>query len=413
MLRSKGDLLPFFVATMDRVDDPSGTVRAGYERAVAGRLADIRHHFERDRRTTLVERARDLDQLPFHSLGHLGEKTERVRGLVSLIASALGWEGDGEAAEQAAELAKADLTCETVRESPALRGTLGGLLAREEGYVETVWRAISHQYRPGSVEGALPATRSGQLLALADRLDTLVGFCALGELPRGGKDPMALRRLTLGLLRLLVELELDLDLDLVAARAALAYGERVSVEPEDLLGSLQGFLDERIRHFFGQRGYAFDEIEAAMAVGWTSLVDLERRLRALQEVREDAEFRSLVLAAKRIANMVAEMAEHELDPELLGEEAEHELSDVVASVRGEVDEAIGERRYEVGLRAMGALVPVLDRFFAEVLVMDENEALRNNRVALLQVCRRLFWRIARIKQMVVDSPDRQGDSEAG
>lgn len=409
VVRSKQDLLPFFVSVIDRPDDPEGRVRAGLERSVAGGLADIEHHMARDRRRTLAERARGLDQLGFHpKLGHLGEKSERVASLVALIASGLGWEEERETAEQAALLAKADLTCETVRESPRLRGTLGGVLAREEGYVEGVWRAIAQQYRPGANDAPIPDSRGGLLLAVADRLDTLVGLSALGELPRGGKDPLALRRLTLGLLRILLEGEMELDLDLVTARTVRLYGDRLPVMGEELLAELQGFLAERVRHLFGQRGFAFDEIEAVQAVDNPSLADTEARLRALSQVREDPEFRSLVLAAKRIANMVSDLPEHDLDPELLSAEAELELHRVVGELRSTITTAVAERRYDEGLRSMVALVPVLDRFFAEVLVMDENEARRNARIALLQSSRRLFWRIARIKQMVVEKGD-EGD----
>lgn len=406
VVRSKRDPLPFFLAAIDRPDDPGGRVRSGLERAVSGRLADIEHHMMRDRRRTLAERARDLEDMVFHPLlGHLAEKSERVASLVALIASELGWDDERETTEQAAVLAKADLTCETVRESPQLRGTLGGILAREEGYVEAVWRAIAEHYRPGATDAPLPKTRGGLMLATADRLDTLVGFCALGELPRQGKDPLAIRRLTHGLLRLLLEGGMALDLDLVAARTVLLYGDRLPRAGEALLADLQTFLAERVRHLFGQRGFAFDEIEAVLAVDNLSLVDVEARLEALSQVREDPEFRSLVLAAKRIANMVSSLPEHDLDPELLIAAAELDLYRVVEALRETVGKAVAEKRYAEGLRSMVALVPVLDRFFADVLVMDENEARRNNRIALLQSSRRLFWRIARIKQMVVEKGD--------
>lgn len=401
-VRARGDLLPFFVTAMDRLDDPEGHVRAGYERAVSARLADLRYTYDRDRRTTLAERARGLDQLSFHPrLGNLAEKTARVRSLVELMAGELGWEDDLESALTAAELAKADLTTDMVRESPRLRGTLGAILARQEGYVESVWQALAEHYRPGSASGPLPQLRSGLLLATADRLDTLVGLCSLGEFPKKGRDPLALRRLTQGLLRMLLEAEMPLDLDLVAARAALLYGDHLQQGAEALLGTLQTFLDERVRRLLGQRGFQHDEIEAAIAIGKIDLPDLESRLGALQTVRGHDYFRSLVLAAKRIANMIKDAPEYELDAELLTEEAEVALHSVLVEVRQAVDHAVQQGHYADSLGVMEALVEPLDRFFAEVLVLDENPDHRQNRIALLQSCRRVFWRIARIQHMVV------------
>jgi len=401
---SKGeDLLPAFLAVMDRDDDPAGRVRAGWEVAVAGGLEDVRFHLERDRSEPLAERARRLDHLPFHPrLGSYAEKTARLEELVELICGELGWTDEVDPARQAAALSKADLTSGAVREIPALRGTVGGLLAREEGYVEAVWRAVYDHYRPASAEAPIPGGRVGRALAVADRLDSLVGFLSLGPPPSGSKDPFALRRLAQGLLRILLEAGMELDLDLVAARAVLLYGERIELGAEETVTGLQGFLGERVRHFFGGRGFGHDEIEAAMAVRRNNLPDLEARLRALHKVRGEVDFRSLVHAARRISNILEGAPEHELEPELLEEEAEVELHRAVTAVRERVGEAARERRYDDCLHHLLELVPPLDRFFAEVLVMDENENRRHNRVALLQSCRRLYWRIARLKEMMVE-----------
>ena len=352
-----------------------------------------------DRRLTLAERRRRLREADFHPrLGSWAAKGERIRALVALACEELGWEEARAGAEEAAVLLKTDLTSGMVRDFPSLRGTIGGIYAREEGYVEAVWRAISEHYRSRPI----PRQRPGRLVAVADRLDSLVGFFGIGEAPSGSRDPYSLRRLARGLLRILIEGEMELDLDLMAARAVLLYGELLDRGAEELLRELQAFLAERSRHLLGQEGFAYDEIGAAEAVGSRSLPDLVARLRALQRVREEPEFRSLVLAAKRIFNIVKDSPEFELDPGELAAGAELELHEALASMREKVDEAVEERRYEDGLRAMAELVPPLDRFFADVLVMDEDESLRQNRVALLQACRRVFWRVARLQEMMVE-----------
>ncbi|MCP4655912.1 MAG: glycine--tRNA ligase subunit beta, partial [bacterium] len=407
----RGELLPYFVTVMDRPDDPQGVVRAGQERAAAGRLNDALFHYEADRRLPLAERSRRLDQLSFHSrLGSFAHKARRVRALVELIAGELGWHDDLDPACEAAVLLKTDLTTAMVRDFGSLRGIMGGIYAREEGYVEAVWQAIYDQYKPASLDESIPRGRSGQLVAVADRLDALVGFFGIGQAPTGSKDPLAMRRRALGLLRILIEAEMPLDLDLIAARAVLLYndgreGEGLERGAEEILQALQGFLADRLRNLLGQRGFAHDEIEAAMAVGANNLPDLAARLRALRTMREASEFRSLVLAAKRIFNIVKESPEFELHPELLVEEAEKDLYANLVEVRRTVDEAADRRRYEDCLLHMEALVPSLDRFFAKVLVMDEDETLRHNRMALLQATRRVFWRMARLKEMAIDKAD--------
>jgi glycyl-tRNA synthetase beta chain len=415
-LRDKdSEILPLFVTAIDRADDPDGLVRAGHERALSGHLADARFHYEADRARTMVERARQLDQHTFHpGLGTWAEKTERVRDLAQLIAREAGLEEHLEAIQQAAGLLKADLTTDTVRRLPQLRGTLGGIYARLEGYVEAVWRAISEHYQPGGGDAPIPSQAAGRVLALADRLDSLVGFLGLGLLPHGRKDPYALRSLARGLLRILIEGGFELDLDLVGARAVLLYGDALERGAEEILTDLQVFLGARLEHLLGHRGFTFDEIAAARAVGHSNLPDLVARIEALRTVREEADFRSLVLAAKRISNLVDGLGDEPFDEDLLVEEAERELAEALAAVRGEVDRAVAEHRYADGLRHIEALVPALDRFFAEVLVMDENPSRRTNRIALLQRCRRTFWRVARLKEMVIDreSPAPPADSEA-
>jgi glycyl-tRNA synthetase beta chain len=411
-VEADGVLLPGFLTVMDRADDPRGRVRAGNEWVVEARLADARFFWREDLETPLAERLDRLEHLTFHAeLGSFAEKTERVRRLTAVLAAALGWEDRGGAAEEAARLLKTDLTTEMVKEFTSLQGTVGGIYARDEGYPAEVWQAIYDQYLPVSVEDRIPRGAVGLLAALADRLDTLVGIVGLGLIPSGSRDPFGLRRVAQGLVRMVLEAELPLDLDLAGAKAVLLYGDRLERSGDAVLSDLRPFLHDRVRHLLGREGFAYDEIEAGLAVA-APLPDVRARVRALHAVRDEPAFLEVVLAAKRIANIVKDAPEHELDEKLLREEAEKALWRESRALRQEVIAAEAEGEYEKALRGIAGLAGHLERFFTDVLVMDEDRDLRHNRIALLQGIQRTLSRIARLTEMVVDKAElRRGGAE--
>lgn len=425
-LRANGELLGEFLTVMDRPDDPRERVREGWQRTVAGHLIDARFAEKADLKLPLVQRTHRLGDLVLHAkLGTFAQKRTRLESLVELACGQVGATAEVETARQAATLAKADLTTALVRQHPALAGVVGGIYARGEGYVEAVWQAIYDQYLPAAAGDPPPRGVAGQVLAVADRLDTLVGFMGIGELPTGSRDRHGLKRLAHGLLQVVLDGKLEIDLDLLAARSVLLYtggrgteeeGAVCGSEPvedpppaaielqlgaEELLQVLRPFLHDRLRHVLGQRGYAHDEIEAVLAIAGSSLPDLELRLTALQRVRGDRAFSSLVQAAKRIANILRDSPEHSLQEGLLSEPAEKELFTGLEQAREVIEKAVAEQQYVEALRRMAALARRLDRFFKEVLVMDEDDSLRHNRLALLQATRRVFWRVARLKEMAV------------
>lgn len=411
-VESDGRLLPAFLTVMDRPDDPAGRVRAGNEWVVAARLADARFFYLEDRKTSLAHRAERLDHLTFHErLGSYAAKAERLAALTALLCRELGWPEIEADADTAARLLKADLTTDMVKELASLQGVMGGIYAREEGYPEAVWQAIYDQYLPATTDDPLPRGRAGRLAALADRVDTLVGIFGLGLVPTGSRDPFGLRRAAQGAVRIALEGRLPLDLDLVAAKAARLYGDRLAKSGEEILELLRPFLYDRVRYLLGLKGYAYDEIEAALAAGGNDLPDLEARVDALHTVREEAPFLSVVLAAKRIVNIVKDAPEQPLSAELLAEPAERELYHAAQALRADVEEAARAGEYLRCLRRTGELAEVLDRFFVEVLVMDENEGLRRNRIALLQSIHRVMSRTARLTEMVVDRSEHRARFE--
>jgi glycyl-tRNA synthetase beta chain len=404
-----GELLPSFLTVMDRPDDPAGRVRSGNEWVVEARLADARFFFGEDAKRRLTERSELLSALTFEErLGSYADKQVRIASLSEVILKQLGWEDERAAAEEAALLLKTDLTTEMVKEFTSLQGIVGGIYARREGYPEEVWQALYDQYLPASADDPVPRGRVGQVVALADRLDTLVGIFGLGKIPTGSRDPFGLRRAAQGVVRIALEGEMPLDLDLVAAKGALLYEDRLDKSGEEILEVLRPFLYDRIRYLLGLQGYAYDEIEAGLAVGGSNLPDLKARVDALHKLREREDFLSVVLAAKRIVNIVKDAPEHSLKVEALSEPAEKDLHAAYERLRSEIEEAGASGDYEGGLAKIAEFAEVLDRFFVEVLVMDEDERLRHNRIALLQAIYRSISRIARLTEVVVDRSEHRG-----
>lgn len=404
------ELLPYFLTVMDRPDDPVGRTRSGNEWVVAARLADARFFYGEDRRAGLAHRAEQLERLTFQErLGSYADKTSRLVALATTICDMLGCEPPQAAA--AARLLKVDLATEMVKEFTSLQGIMGGIYAREEGQPEEVWQAVYDQYMPASMEDRIPRGRIGQVVGLADRVDTLVGIFGLGLIPTGSKDPFGLRRAAQGAVRIALEGGLPLDLEEVAARAVVLYADRLTRSAEQILDDLRPFLHDRVRYVLGLAGYAYDEIEAALAVGGGSLPDLKARVDALHKVREDANFLTVVLAAKRIVNILKDAPEEQLDEQFFTQPAERDLYAAFQGLRSEVEEAASAGDYERCLRRIAALAPVLDRFFVDVLVMDPDPRVKANRIALLQAIHRTVSRTARLTEVVVDKAEAR--SRAG
>ena len=412
-LESEGMLLPNFITVMDRPDDPKGRVKAGNEWVVAARLEDARFFFNEDRKTSLEQRREKLDHVTFHAkLGSYADKTRRTTDLTKEICESLDWQDVVEHGVTASNLLKVDQTSEMVKEFTSLQGIVGGLYAEREDYPTQVWQAVYDQYLPASTEDAIPRGRVGQATALADRIDTLVGMFGLGLVPSGSRDPFGLRRAGQGVVRILLEGDLSLDLDLIAAKSMLLFEDLLDRDGQEILSDLRLFLQDRVRHLLGLRGYSYDTIEAALAAGSSNLPDLLARVDALHKVREESDFLSVVLAAKRIANIVREAPEEDLDESKLKESAERDLHDAAEALRNEIDQAEQQGDYEHGLRAIAKLSEPLDKFFVEVLVMDEDRELRNNRIALLQEIQRMVSRTARLTEVVVDKSERRDRGES-
>ena len=407
-VEAEGELLPEFLTVMDRADDPEGRIRAGNEWVVAARLDDARFFYGEDRKRSLEDRIEDLESLVFHvKLGTYAEKSQRIEKLTESLCNVLGWEDLADPAAAASRLLKVDLTTEMVKEFTSLQGVMGGVYAREDGADTQVWQAIYDQYRPVSGEDQIPRDRVGLLVAIADRIDTLVGMFGIGVIPSGSRDPFGLRRAAQGLVRIVLEADLPIDLDMVAGRSARLYGDRLERDAEEVLADLRPFVLDRVRRLLGQREYSYDSIEAAIGADSSNLPELAARVDAIQKVREEADFLSVVLAAKRIANIVKDTSEQEFDAEMLREPAEIALHEAATALRQKIEVAEDRGDHESSLRSISELAGTLDTFFVEVLVMDEDQNLRMNRISLLQSIQRLISRTARLTEVVVDRSEHR------
>lgn len=403
-VRGPDGLLPHFIAVMDNSDDRRGFVAKGCEWVLNARLADARFFFREDSRETLESRLPELDRLAFQErLGSYAAKTARLEDLAAAIAEAVGKRDLVAQVRMAARLSKADLTTRMVREFTDLQGIVGGLYARAEGQPEPVWKAISDQYRPQGPSDDLPREEAGAVLSLADRFDTLAGIFRLGLLPTGSKDPYGLRRAAAGAVAIAVERQWRLDWAPIANRALALYPQDLPGLPADrALGELSTFFAERLRNFLERRGSSYDEVAAVTRVGTWDFADAAERADALTEARKRLDFRSLVLAFKRIRNILEGAALTEPAPELYREEAERALAADFFEKKEKLAELVSGRRYSEALETIASISPSLDRFFVEVLVNAPEEDVRRNRHALLGAIQREFSKIADFSEIVVE-----------
>ena len=412
LLDAAGKLTRHFLVVSNIAPADASAVVQGNERVVRPRLADAKFFFDQDRKKTLEDRLPGLAKVVYHGkLGSQGERAERVRAIGHAIVNQLSMatlpytvEADDEfkvldsKVRQAATLAKCDLLTDMVGEFPELQGIMGGYYARHEGLRDGVAIAIEDHYKPRFAGDALPRNHTGTVVALADKLETLVGLFGIGQLPTGDKDPFALRRHALGVIRILVEKNLPLELPALVAAAVPPFGELI----ENPSAALLSFFADRLAVNLRDQGYSAQEVDAVLALQPTRLGDVPKRLEAVRAFAALPEAASLAAANKRVGNILKKV-EGELptaiSSDLLKEAAEQALAAALGAVRPDADRLFEQHDYTGSLQTLAALKAPVDAFFDDVMVNAEDPALRANRLALLGQLHAAMNRVADLSRL--------------
>ena len=431
MLYADGKLANKFLIISNIRPKDTNLVIGGNERVVRSRLADAKFFFEQDRKKTLSERLPDLDKVIYHNkIGTQGLRIEYVRAITNGIAQQLGDEELMTQADQAATLAKADLLTEMVGEFPELQGIMGRYYAQYEGLTDAIAFAIEDHYKPRFAGDELPRNQVAICVALADKLETLISMFSIGQIPTGDKDPFALRRHALGIVRILTEKDLPFEIGALISHAIRAIedinmhsqwvqrytenlkdsGKKVKFVgghgsrrvPAEVAEQLLAFIYERLTGSLREQGYTAQEIEAVLILQPQNFSDVSRRIAAVRAFKALPEAVSLAAANKRVGNILKKAAEEtsrEVDVTMLQEPAELALNQVLVEMLPRTNDTFMAGDYTACLQTLAALKSPVDTFFDNVMVNTENHQLRNNRLALLSQLQRAMNRVADISKL--------------
>ena len=394
LLDKQGQLLPLFITIANLESSRPETIIAGNEKVIRPRLSDAAFFFDNDKSTPLADRRARLETVIFQQkLGSLADKTERITALSGWLADKLG--ADPDTTRRGAELAKCDLVSDLVLEFPDLQGIAGAHYAAHDGEPQGVADTIEQHYWPRFAGDALPASPEAAAVALADRMDTLVGIFGIGQLPTGSKDPFALRRASLAVLRILMELGSDLDLGQIAQKAASGFTD--GVLDGDTAQRVSDYAMERFRAWYEDQGVPVAVLRAVIATGVTCPAEVDRRVQALTAFIGTEAATALAAANKRVANILAKSEDEATgkpDPALFEQPAEQQLHDRLLAVQPGVQTAVASGDFGHALAQLANLQDPVDAFFDEVMVNADDPATRNNRLELLAALRNAFTGIA-------------------
>ena len=413
--KRNGELAPNFLAIVNLAKDAKGLVRAGHERVLRARFADAQFFWAADLKCRLADYLPKLAKITYESrLGSYRDKTERIRTIARWLTEQWFNRGIVQAhvadADRAAELAKCDLATEMVREFPELQGIVGGLYARAQGEPDDVADATYDHYRPVGLDDLAPRNLTGCAVAIADKLDSVVGCFAVGVVPTGSSDPYALRRAALGMVKIILDKKLPVSLSLAvgaATKALLVQAPKHGVTPAQETQILDFILD-RAKFVFRERaGFGYDEVNAVFRAGADDLVDAEKRLAALRSIRKSKNFEPLAVSFKRIRKILEKSNVKDgrggsVQVDLFESDAERELFAAGREAASKVQAEKKAGHYEQALDRIAGLRKSVDRFFEEVMVMSENEAVRKNRLALLSELLREFTTVADFSEIGAD-----------
>jgi glycyl-tRNA synthetase beta chain len=398
LLTAEGKLTHQFLVVSNISPTDASAVIGGNERVVRPRLADAKFFFDQDRKKTLASRVEGLNKVVYHNkLGTQGERMTRVRGIAKALGQALGGDALAQAADTAAQLAKTDLLTDMVGEFPELQGIMGGYYARHDGLSHDIADAIEDHYRPRFAGDELPRNNVGLVVALADKLETLVGMFGIGNLPSGDKDPFALRRHALGVIRMLMEKDLALDWRQLLALAVPVFGDKIT-DPSEALTT---FLFDRLAGALREQGYSAQEVDAVLALHPARLGQVSKLLAAVRAFAALPESPALAAANKRIGNILkkADEVDAHVNSALLKENAEQALYEVMQRLLPESEALFKAGDYTGSLQTLAALRSPVDAFFDDVMVNAEEMDVRLNRQGLLKCLHVAMNRVADLSRL--------------
>ena len=395
----ENNLLACFIAVTNIESKSPDIIRLGNQRVIAPRLNDAEFFWQRDNESTLADLAPKLADVVFQQkLGSLADKSSRITSLAIYMADLLG--ADSKLAARAASLSKCDLLTDMVGELPELQGVIGRYYAINNGEETEVATALDEQYMPRFAGDQIPQSKIGQIISIADKLDTLVGIFAIGKAPTGDKDPFALRRAALGVLRIMIEAQLELDLRACLNKAVENYDAKLT--NDELASQVFDFMMERLRRYYIDQGISADNFEAVLMRKPVQPYDFHRRLNAVVQFRKLPEAESLAAANKRIGNILKQADKqdnNDFSVELLQEDAEQKLATALDLIKEKVNPLLENSEYEHALSELAGLKDDVDTFFNDVMVMCDDEAVKNNRLALLNQLSNLFLKTADISRL--------------
>lgn len=397
VLDATGNLQPYFVTISNIQSSDAARVIAGNQRVIRARLSDAEFFYHSDKQHKLSSYSEKLQKVIFQQkLGTLFDKATRITDLAEYLAKALSQ--STELAKQSASLCKNDLMSAMVSEFPELQGIMGYYYAMQDGLSDTVALAIKEHYQPRFAKDELPSSMIGAIVAIADKIDTIVGLFGIKQPPTGEKDPFALRRAALGILRIMIEKQMSLDLKELIQQSIKSY--QIKFDQTEVLNQTFAFMIERLRAWYLDRGIMSEVFAAVEAITPTQPLDFHQRIQAVQHFMTLTEAKSLTAAQKRVSNILKKSdggtAHHPINPSLLQEPAEKQLAQALEQKNKELEQLYQSKQYTEALNTLASLQSTIDNFFDHVMVNVDDPKLRENRLSLLHSLRRLFTQIADI-----------------
>ncbi len=396
-----GKLMPYFVTVNNTLTRDPQVVALGNERVLRARLEDARFYYVEDQKVSLEDRVEELKEVVFHSkLGTSYEKLERFKALAEYMADQVAPE-QKPTISRAAYLCKADLVTGTVGEFPELQGVMGRAYARLANENEDVAEAIYEHYLPTHAGGELPFGVVGSLVSIADKLDTVVGCFGVGQIPTGTADPFALRRQALGIIRIILEKDLSLSLSDLINKAIAGLDGKLTEPDEQTFQTVLDFFRVRLQHLLIGQGQPQDVVDAVLAHHLDPLVETVAKITTLKEYKEHEVFEPLVGTVKRVVNILKEPVDADVDPERFVNQAEKDLYTELTACEQSLEQPLAARDYGAVLERLSRLMVPINRFFDEVLILDEDLSVRQNRLAMLTRITSLFLQLADFSRIVL------------